>query len=254
MIVLSLVLVIVAAVALIAGFFQQDSLTLIWVSIGACVTAMLFLGVGVLQRKRTTPATEGGYGSGSEGGPIRPSGSAAPSRPASRDRDREAEGAPEGAPPSDERAAADAPQPVAASVGTDTDGDVDDEDATTVIVRKASARGGTKKAVVKKATAKAPGEQAPPEEAATKKSATKKAGKKAATKKAAKKSAARKATTGAAARAVLADIPGVGPAKQEALLEAFGSIEDLRAAGPDEIASVRGVGPALAQRIHSHLG
>lgn len=195
MIVLSLVLVIVAAVTLIAGFFQQDSLTLIWVSIGSCVIAMLFLGVGVLQRKRTTPATSGGYGPGA---PVRPP---APSRPA----------------------------PAAPAEATAADEPAADEDATTVIVRTASA--GPQRVVAKKAVVRRPAGDAA----------------------AAKKASPSGRTTGAAARDVLAEIRGVGPAKQDALLQAFGSIEDLRAATPEEIATVRGVGPALARSIKDHL-
>jgi O-antigen/teichoic acid export membrane protein len=63
-ILLSLVLVVVAAVTLIAGFFQEDSLALIYVSIGSCVAAMGALGVGVLQRRgrggTTGPAPDPG--------------------------------------------------------------------------------------------------------------------------------------------------------------------------------------------------
>ncbi len=52
MIVLSFVLVIVAAVTLVIGLFQTDSgLEWIWASIGSCVAAMVFLGIGVLQRR-----------------------------------------------------------------------------------------------------------------------------------------------------------------------------------------------------------
>lgn len=75
MIVLSLVLVIVAAVTLIAGFFEQESLTLIWVSIGSCIAAMVSLGIGVRQRQGERPARAGvgdAYGPGATGVPTPP--------------------------------------------------------------------------------------------------------------------------------------------------------------------------------------
>jgi excinuclease ABC subunit C len=51
----------------------------------------------------------------------------------------------------------------------------------------------------------------------------------------------------------LGTIAGVGPARQRALLEHFGSVRALRAAPPDEIAKVPGVSRALAERIVQHL-
>ncbi len=47
----------------------------------------------------------------------------------------------------------------------------------------------------------------------------------------------------------LSDIPGVGPARQRALMQAFGSVKALRAASPEEIARVPGIGSALAATI-----
>jgi excinuclease ABC subunit C len=48
---------------------------------------------------------------------------------------------------------------------------------------------------------------------------------------------------------VLDEVPGLGPARQKALLRAFGSVKRLRAASAEEIASVQGIGPALAQAV-----
>jgi hypothetical protein len=65
-IVLSLVLVIVAAVTLVLGVFQ-DGLTLIYVSIGTCLAAMVLLGIGVLMRRREdtqAAPSPAGYGPG----------------------------------------------------------------------------------------------------------------------------------------------------------------------------------------------
>ncbi|WP_083441764.1 histone H1-like repetitive region-containing protein [Nitriliruptor alkaliphilus] len=62
MIFLSLVLVIVAAVTLVLGVFQ-DGLVLIYVSIATCVAAMAVLGAGVLLRRREeASAGPAGYG------------------------------------------------------------------------------------------------------------------------------------------------------------------------------------------------
>jgi excinuclease ABC subunit C len=51
----------------------------------------------------------------------------------------------------------------------------------------------------------------------------------------------------------LLDIPGVGPARQKALIAAFGSLRAVQAATADEIAQVPGIGPELAAKIASAL-
>ena len=51
----------------------------------------------------------------------------------------------------------------------------------------------------------------------------------------------------------LDDVPGLGPARQAALLKEFGSVKRLRAATAERIASVRGIGPTLAATILTHL-
>lgn len=55
-------------------------------------------------------------------------------------------------------------------------------------------------------------------------------------------------------RDALAGVPGVGPAKQSALIDAFGTLERLLAASDDELAHVPGIGPGLAERIRDTLG
>ncbi|WP_366179842.1 excinuclease ABC subunit UvrC [Actinomyces timonensis] len=55
-------------------------------------------------------------------------------------------------------------------------------------------------------------------------------------------------------RSALDDVPGLGPARQAALLKAFGSVKRLRAASVEQIAGVKGIGPALAAAIHERLG
>jgi len=53
---------------------------------------------------------------------------------------------------------------------------------------------------------------------------------------------------------VLAEIPGLGPARVKVLLKHFGSVARLKAAEPAEIGEVKGVGPALAAAIVARLG
>ena len=50
---------------------------------------------------------------------------------------------------------------------------------------------------------------------------------------------------------VLDTVPGLGTAKQKALLAHFGSLKKVRAATVEELAQVKGVGPVLAQAIHA---
>jgi excinuclease ABC subunit C len=52
---------------------------------------------------------------------------------------------------------------------------------------------------------------------------------------------------------VLDEVPGLGPARKKALLSAFGSVKRLRAAHAEEIASVQGIGPALAGAVVAAL-
>lgn len=58
-----------------------------------------------------------------------------------------------------------------------------------------------------------------------------------------------KALTGSA----LDDVPGLGPARRNALLKHFGSVKKLAAASQEEIAQVPGIGPAIAAAIHAKL-
>jgi excinuclease ABC subunit C len=51
----------------------------------------------------------------------------------------------------------------------------------------------------------------------------------------------------------LDDVPGLGPARQKALLTHFGSVKRLRAASVEEIASVRGMGTATAEAVVAAL-
>lgn len=55
-------------------------------------------------------------------------------------------------------------------------------------------------------------------------------------------------------RSDIGDIPGIGPARQKALLTRFGSIKGVRAASEEEIARVPGFSRVLASRILTYLG
>jgi excinuclease ABC subunit C len=52
---------------------------------------------------------------------------------------------------------------------------------------------------------------------------------------------------------VLAEVPGLGPARVKVLLKHFGSVKRLKAATPEQIGEVRGIGPALADAIVARL-
>ena len=48
-------------------------------------------------------------------------------------------------------------------------------------------------------------------------------------------------------------VPGIGPSRRQALLQAFGSVRRLREADVGEIASVKGFSLKLARELKSHL-
>ncbi len=48
-------------------------------------------------------------------------------------------------------------------------------------------------------------------------------------------------------------VPGLGPARRQALLKHFGSVKKLREATADEICAVPGIGPSIAEVIVSTL-
>ena len=52
---------------------------------------------------------------------------------------------------------------------------------------------------------------------------------------------------------VLAEVPGLGPARVKVLLRHFGSVKRLKEATPEQIGEVRGIGPALADAIVARL-
>ncbi|MDR3630635.1 MAG: excinuclease ABC subunit UvrC [Desulfocapsaceae bacterium] len=54
-------------------------------------------------------------------------------------------------------------------------------------------------------------------------------------------------------RSELDAIPGVGPSRKRALLRHLGSLRQVKAASPDQLAEVSGIGPELAGEIHAFL-
>jgi excinuclease ABC subunit C len=54
-------------------------------------------------------------------------------------------------------------------------------------------------------------------------------------------------------KTALDDVPGVGPELRKRLLRRFGSVEGVRAASVEELASVEGVGASRAETIRSAL-
>jgi excinuclease ABC subunit C len=52
---------------------------------------------------------------------------------------------------------------------------------------------------------------------------------------------------------ILDDIPGIGPARRKLLLDHFGSLDDLRKATAEEIASVPGIPFSVGQAVKAHL-
>jgi excinuclease ABC subunit C len=64
----------------------------------------------------------------------------------------------------------------------------------------------------------------------------------------------RRLRTATTLRSSLADIPGVGPARQRLLLKHFGSLKRLAAAPLEALQTVPGLPAPLAAAIHAHLG
>jgi excinuclease ABC subunit C len=54
-------------------------------------------------------------------------------------------------------------------------------------------------------------------------------------------------------RSQLEDIPGIGPLRQKALLEHFGSVKAIREARPDQVANLPGFSETLSLRIQTYL-
>ncbi|MDP9022101.1 MAG: helix-hairpin-helix domain-containing protein [Actinomycetota bacterium] len=265
MIVISFLLVVVAAVTLAIGIIQ-NVLQLVWASIASCLLAIIFLGIGVLQRRvgrAGAPPQEQGYGPGAspqvDGGgwqqrePSPAEVSAAPGVAGARPGQRRWPGPEAAAAEGRQEPSAEAPtgetevdRPVSAWAASVTEPTAPSEED---VPPRPPPRRPARKAAAKKAATRG---------AAAKKTATparaKKAAKKTArapAKKAAKKAAG--GTTGPAAMRELNAVRGLGPAKARALLDRFGSLEAIRDARVDDLVDVRGVGETTAREIHRQL-
>lgn len=247
MIVLSFLLVVIAAVTLLVGLFQ-DTLTWIWISIGACVLAMIFLGIGVLQRRSSRREPEGSegpaYGPGAISSLIT------------------------GSDESDEQDVTPAVQDEEITVVpkrtvSDARGEIsraEAEEAADQAVADAEAKTSAGSAADEAAETQVMTEEQPSAPAETTrrrtaKKATENARKKKSAKRSSKKSAkkATKKTTGKAARERLDQVKGLGPAKQKALLDEFGSLEAIRDADVSDLQEVKGIGEATAREIRKQL-
>jgi excinuclease ABC subunit C len=63
----------------------------------------------------------------------------------------------------------------------------------------------------------------------------------------------RKKRSKAAFKSALDDLPGVGPKRKKALIQQFGSVKRIREASVEQLTSVEGIGPALAEHIKATL-
>lgn len=252
MIVLSLALVIAAAVALFIGLFMTTGLAFIYIAIGLCLVSLLLLWFGTRSRKAEAPSAPsppvyGGVRAGSTTAPVRRTTVAGDDTDADEGDDvdeLDALTSPERGDVVRATSARDRAAARVAEAASEDQPPAEDEEPTVQVFGRGESTGSAPPAstpAAKKATAKK----------ATVKRAT---AKKATAKRATAKATAGGGTRGAAARERLAQIPGVGPAKQEALLQRYGSLEAIRDAPVDDIvANVRGFGQALAARVKDAL-
>ena len=63
----------------------------------------------------------------------------------------------------------------------------------------------------------------------------------------------RKKRSKAATHSILDDVPGIGEARRNALLEHFGGLQKLRTAGVEELAAVPGMTRPLAEKLQEYL-
>jgi DNA uptake protein ComE-like DNA-binding protein len=248
-ILLSLILVIAAAVLLVVGVFQ-DGLLLIYLSIASCLAAMALLGVGVLLRRQQGTGELVAAGPGVS--PATATAGVAPAAPAVTGRRVEAPRPVEHEDATD-RAAERTETTRVRPVTDDRDG-VEDPSAGgadtvaaprsgTAVPAPVAKKAAVRKVAVKKATAK----RAVVKKAAVRKVAVREAG---------TPTAVDAPTAGgpAARGAELPEVKGLGPAKREALLARFGDADGVRQASVDDLTEVRGIGPALARAIKDAVG
>jgi hypothetical protein len=261
-IVLSFLLVIVAAVALVVGLVQ-DSLSWIWGSIASCVLAMVLLGIGVLQRRgapaRATRGSDGAGGDeededeGTAAAPSTDARAAADSAEASQVAARSgAEGAPTGGVAVvPERTAGEARDAI-----IDAEGDAHEASRSATVVDD-------QQWAPEPAEQRADPVDDPPAAVADEADAapTQRTGEGSAEEVAAVGAAAQRAgeggtvddTAGAVAIERLRQIRGLGDAKALALIGAFGSLEAIKSASIEDLVAVRGIGESTAEQLKEEL-
>jgi hypothetical protein len=229
---LSLVLVIVAAIAFLLGLLQ-DGLELIYVSIATAIASMVALGIGVvLARRREARAAPAGYGTTRRAAPAvaRPRRDGEPTERGSEERD--------GSATSDEGVEDRGPETVAEAASTDRE-----------VVRKVTgtpvAAAGADRDEPVEADAPADGGAAPTARGP------------------AKKAVARRQVAAAPAPAAaepsprpsgsLDDVESLGSAQREALLARFGSEDAIAAASVTQLTQVPGIGTRLAKAVKDAL-
>lgn len=221
MIVLSFLLVIVAAVTLVIGLFVGENLIWIWTSIGSCVVAMIFLGIGVLQRRSAQPADAGsgsgadsGYGPGSISGLLRDD----------TDEQEETDTADDDVTVVPKRTVDEVPDSQPAPVAGSREG-----------AESTSAETGDEAPVAAtlEDVSETPTSQPAPSTTAAPVSDDE--------------------TVGDAARERLSQVKGLGRAKQDALLDRFGSLEGIQGASIKELRGVKGFGDSTARSVHQQL-
>ncbi|MFA9428921.1 helix-hairpin-helix domain-containing protein [Egicoccus sp. AB-alg2] len=224
MILLSLVLVIAAAVLLVVGWFQ-DGLQLVYLSIGACLLSMLLLGASVLVRR-----------GGEVTVPRRPSPAAA--------RTPVGTGA-------EATAAADAgARPVAGDPGAGrSTTDRTDQDAADTEVAATTAEDPARPVTADTTTpsAEVEDEPAPAASPRTRRAAVVRPGRPG------PDPHDPSAEEAGADADPLAGVRGLGPSRREALLERFGSVDGIRGASEADLAEVPGLTPQLARAVKAQL-
>jgi DNA uptake protein ComE-like DNA-binding protein len=251
-IVLSLVLVIAAAVLLVLGVFQ-DGLLLIYLSIFACLLAMGLLGIGVLLRRREVSPAGGGSGGGATAvaTTARPAAGAVRGRsvprpggstdlredggedPEDRGQDHEGRGR------DHEFGGRDQPEPAGRAAEPVSPGPSASPDPTASAPPRVAKRAVVRKAVVRGSAPTTPTGSSPLEPATSADPAS-------------ETTTAGPASSADADR--LAEVKGLGPAKKQALLDRFGDEQGVREATIDELTEIRGIGPRLARAIKDGLG
>lgn len=252
MILLSLVLVIAAAVLLVVGWFQ-DGLALIYLSIGACLLSMLLLGASVLLRRRAgAPAVTS---AGAAAPASATSGRPAVARPSTTVADSSDATASPATPAADDASDATASPAMPAADDASDAGPEESADAVApsqrpsrraaVVRRSASTEESTDEGSGPDDTTPVPDDTSGRDDTTSVPDDTTPA----------PDDTTPEPTTAAAPDAgdPLGSVRGLGPSRREALLARFGDVDAIRSASLDELTEVAGMTPALAESVKEQL-